>query len=411
MTPPSRYLHRLYCPNMNPQNQLTQAAVDVMTKAALHDRVLGCLFGAALGDAIGLYTEFLTPEAAWEAYPTGKFTLLPSSETTRLLDDDHRSPHNPGHWTDDTDHALLILLSYLHADGESLDPKELAQRLRVWVNEGLIALDTPALGLGRTVGGIVKNVGYLDDPEGTARKYWASSGYQVAPNGSLMRTHPLGLMCLSKSPEETFQVAASYSNVTHVDPRCVISCAIGTALVRGLVLGEVSQEAHIDAMIDRALAWWITYHKRHMEGETRRGEPDLEVEELMRYAKANDLAELELASERAIGYVYKCFGSGIFLLRLAMRAPKTMDAQMNLFESLITDLVMRGGDADTNACFAGSLLGSYLGFRSLPPHWRDGLKHGGWLLEKSEELCTVLGIGNGIPNQKLDTSRDGGRGS
>lgn len=267
------------------------------------------------------------------------------------------------------------------------------------------------MGLGRTVGAIVRSKAYLEDPEGTARHHWTICNYNAAPNGSLMRTHPLGLMCLDKSPEETFEIAASYSVMTHVDPRCIISCAIGTDLVRGLILGGVTCETDIEVTIKRGLGWWAQYRERQMQDPSRKDEPYLDVEEFMRHANVNDLDDLELFGDgRKVGYVYKCFGAGIHLLRLAMRSGGTMHEQMALFETLITDLIMRGGDADTNACFAGALLGSYLGFKALPPHWRDGLKHGKWLMEKSEALCSVLDLVDGVENKRNDTARDGGRG-
>lgn len=386
---------------------MSSNALGVVAKATLHNRIVGCLFGGALGDAIGLYTEFINGDSTRTAYPSRKFTFLPRSEATPFRKDSHRSPHRPGGWTDDTDHALCILLGYLHSDGKEMDPHDLAARLQIWADQGLRALDTLPIGLGKTVGSIVKNKSYLEDPEGTARFYWADSGYKVAANGSLMRTHPLGLMCLSKTLEETFEVAALYSVMTHVDPRCIISCAIGTSLVRGLTLGEVSCEEDIDQLIQHALGWWPDYRKRHSKNSD---EPDLDHEEFKRHAKVNGLADLELGLGRRIGYVYKTFGSGIHLLRLAMRSKDTMREQMSLFETLITDLIMHGGDADTNACFAGSLLGSYLGFKTLPPHWRDGLTHGEWLLRKSEALCSLLGTVSGAVNEKTDTARDGGRG-
>jgi ADP-ribosylglycohydrolase len=385
-------------------------AREAIARATLHDRVLGCLFGSALGDALGLYTEFLSGDLASISYPSRKFTLLPRSEATPFRRDAHRNLHHPGEWTDDTDHALLILLAYLHSDGKELDPHEFAERLRIWVEQGLRALDTLPLGLGRTVGAIVRNKAYLDEPEGTARKHWITCNYNAAPNGSLMRTHPLGLMCLDKTPEQTFEVAASYSVMTHVDPRCIISCAIGTALVRGLVLGDITSEGHIDETIDRGLKWWTLYRERQMEDASRKGEPDLDMEEFYRHAKLEQLSDLELADGYKIGYVYKCFGAGVHLLRLAMRSGNTMQAQISIFEPLITDLIMLGGDADTNACFAGALVGSYLGFKALPPHWRDGLKYGDWLLDKSEALCAVLGLVDAVENRKDDTARDGGRG-
>lgn len=126
------------------------------------DRVRGVIIGSALGDAIGLYTEFLTREMSLSAYPEGRFQLV--SPATELANDGHRSMtlfwridntasnanifkiSSPrykslplfrsicliiiGSWTDDTDHALLIILSCLHNDGQLPVPSDLAVRLR-----------------------------------------------------------------------------------------------------------------------------------------------------------------------------------------------------------------------------------------------------------------------------------------
>ena len=39
----------------------------------------------------------------------------------------------------------------------------------------------------------------------------------------------------------------------------------------------------------------------------------------------------------------------------------------------------KGGDADTNSCVAGALLGCKLGLESIPESWRTKLKHRDWL--------------------------------
>lgn len=62
--------------------------------------------------------------------------------------------HHQNAWTDDTDHALLILLSYLHHDGKEVSSRDLAERLKIWVDQGLLCLERPPLGLGRTVGSV-----------------------------------------------------------------------------------------------------------------------------------------------------------------------------------------------------------------------------------------------------------------
>ena len=401
-------------PRALPRN-LSTAATTELVLSAIHDRIIGTIIGSALGDAIGLYTEFLSAQISREAYPARCFVLSPAEEATPFRRDYHRSPHKPGNWTDDTDHALLILLSFLHNEGK-LDPQDFAARLSVWVSNGLRALDTLPLGLGRTVGSIVGKKVFTEDPEGTAYDVWVKGGKDIAPNGSLMRTHPLGIMCIGKSQTETFETAARFSVMTHVDPRCVISCAIGTDLVRGLALSEYTTETDIDSVIEAALAWYPPWAAEHNEELSREADPPLNLEELLRHVKAQDLAGLQLDDSQKMGYVYKCLGSGILSLRLAMRAvassPAPLRTQATIFEEIITSLIMRGGDADTNACFAGALLGSCLGYKALPIHWREGLKYGEWLMGKAEGLSRTLGISAGPYNGKedKDTAIDGGRG-
>ncbi|EAQ92077.1 hypothetical protein CHGG_00312 [Chaetomium globosum CBS 148.51] len=404
----------------NPTTTLPASATTHLLHATLQDRITGSLIGSALGDAIGLYTEFMTAATAATAYPTGKFTLGGSGNhaahtpPTPFKLDAHRAPKLPGDWTDDTDHALLVLLAFLHtartggtrapgggapggADGRELHPpppmptqQALAARLRVWVSQGFRPLDTMPLGLGRLVGTVVASAGFDADPERVAREYWEKTGRRVAPNGSLMRTHPLGLVCLFREEEEAFEVAAALSRVTHFDPRCVLACVAGTGLVRALARGEVVVEGDVDAVVKRGLEWF--------QGTGDGGE--LDIEELWKHVgPESGLEKLNLDEQAAIGYVYKTLGSGVVLLRMAIRR---LAASKNglldrtfLFEQLITDLIMRGGDADTNACFAGALLGAYLGYYALPDHWKHGLKYQEWLLEKSVALCQVLGVGDG----------------
>lgn len=384
---------------------------DQLASGILQDRIIGCLFGSALGDAIGLYTEFLPAAQAAQQYPTGSFTLLSPAGATPFCRDSHRAPHKPGNWTDDTDQALCILLSYLHNDGQIL-PADFPKRLRVWVDQGLRALDTVPLGLGFTIGSIVKNPVYAEDPIGVSQSYWKSKpkDFKPAPNGSLMRTHPLGLMTLTADLESAFDTAGDFSAMTHIDPRCMVACAIGTALVRGIVLGEVYEEQHIDEIVTQAVAWYDGKHANNDDDKV------LDRAELDKHVNAADLAALNLDENQRIGYVYKTLGSGTVLLRRMFRELKAqgnkLSVQLAIYEKLITELVMCGGDADTNACFAGALLGAVLGYKALPGHWRDGLRHGSWLLAKAEGLCQVVGVTSGEykGSEDKDTAPDGGRG-
>ncbi|KAL2132949.1 hypothetical protein VTI74DRAFT_3139 [Chaetomium olivicolor] len=387
---------------------LPPTATTPLLLSLLHDRVAGVLIGSALGDAIGLYTEFLTAAHCAEAYPARRFTLAGPNPTPFKLDS-HRAPKEPGHWTDDTDHALLLLLSFLHTANTGSNSEseaaplptqqDFAARLRVWVQTGFRPLDTMPLGLGRLVGTVVATKGFVDEPERVAREYWERTGKRVAPNGSLMRTHPLGVIGLLREEQETFEIAAGISRATHIDPRCVVACVVGTGLVRAVVRGEVRNEGEVDDVVKRGVEWW------KQEGKTEG--MVLDEEELWRHVKPEGgLDGLRLDDQAAIGYVYKTLGAGVMLLRLAIRMIAESKGGLldrtRLFEDLITDLIMRGGDADTNACFAGALLGGYLGYSYLPDHWKHGLKHEEWLLGKSDALCQILGLKEGNYNGKED---------
>ena len=66
------------------------------------DRFRGCLYGQAIGDALGLGTEFMTDEdIAWK-YPHGL------QHYKQIFQDRHRKRWEIGDWTDDTDMMLCI---------------------------------------------------------------------------------------------------------------------------------------------------------------------------------------------------------------------------------------------------------------------------------------------------------------
>ena len=62
-------------------------------RQAVVDRVYGCIIGSALGDAIGLYTEFLPKTACERLYPDRKFSLV--EPTTEFYIDTHRGESGP----------------------------------------------------------------------------------------------------------------------------------------------------------------------------------------------------------------------------------------------------------------------------------------------------------------------------
>jgi hypothetical protein len=57
-------------------------------RSTVVDKSYGCIVGSALGDTIGLYTEFLPKFACADVYKERKFTLV--GEATEWYGDNHR---------------------------------------------------------------------------------------------------------------------------------------------------------------------------------------------------------------------------------------------------------------------------------------------------------------------------------
>ncbi|THU95895.1 ADP-ribosylglycohydrolase [Dendrothele bispora CBS 962.96] len=410
---------------------MTSTNLDLPDNTAIMDRVRGALIGSALGDTMGLYTEFLTPQMAKKYYPTQEFSLV--EPVTKLYQDYHRARFEPRAWTDDTDHTLLIILSYLR-EGR-LNPDDFAKRLRIWCEQGLLVLNRLPMGLGNTVGSVVLDPSYLSHPTQTAYEKWIKSGKQIAPNGSVMRTVPIGIICLNPAAAEgsdieihTFEQALKMGSVTHVDPRCGLSVVIVSALVRLLCLDQIRNEKDIDALLERA--WTYVSHKYRFVAEenrdscgdgsgsssslssnpSERGDPleggGMNRKDFEKHVYAKTLDELKLADSRTIGYTYKCLGSGIWCLRQVLKRRET-------FKSAMIKLIMCGGDADTNGAVAGGLMGALVGWENLPEEWRDGMKHREWYNGKIDQLGVVLGLREGEGYERLedrDTEMDGGKG-
>jgi ADP-ribosylglycohydrolase len=134
-----------------------------------NNKLRGCIVGGALGDAIGLFTEFLSAQQSRDQYgPNPRFKLRPPAPPgfQTMFMDRHRAVFEEAGWTDDTDQSLLILMSFLHngGNGKGIDTLDFAKRLKHWVQFGFRPLDRMPLGLGRTVRSVVSDSKFLDDP-------------------------------------------------------------------------------------------------------------------------------------------------------------------------------------------------------------------------------------------------------
>lgn len=316
----------------------------------LEDRVFGVLFGQAVGDALGLGSEFMARKDVEWHYPQGL------SRYEQIVQDAHRNRWKPGDWTDDTEQLTMILDSLLETG--DVDVRDIGRRISNWV------FHAHGTGVGLTVYAVLKHPAFAVDPHAAARAVWEQSGRQIAANGGVMRTSVLGLWDFD-DPSRIRANAEAVCRITHFDPRCVGTCVAVSLLVNALARGRDADDALIGEI--RALAL----------------EFDPRIAEAFENAALPDIAALELDSEGAIGYTLKPLAAGLWALQHARN-----------FEDGLLRVVAQGGDADSNAAVVGALLGARDGLRAIPTRLVKGLTRSAYLARVAKTLLARVRPGD-----------------
>lgn len=307
-----------------------------MDKEQIYDCFKGCIYGQAIGDALGLGTEGMTDEdMAWK-YPHGL------QHYSQIFQDRHRKRWKIGDWTDDTDMMLCIAHAVIEDKGVNLT--NIARHFKMWA-EG------EPMGIGNNTYKVLSIGDYVEKPLEVSRLVWQMSRYESAANGGLMRTSVVGLF-----PKAVKTCAENICKLTHYDPRCVGSCVIVSELINALVYDKPKPRRF--EMLDIA------------------GEYDERIEEYIDRSETDNVTDL---------MDDKCMGYTLVTLSVALWAYWHAKS----FEDGLLKVVNAGGDADTNAAVACAILGAKYGFSSIPQEYVGGLIYKEQLDEVVEELARV----------------------
>jgi ADP-ribosylglycohydrolase len=107
--------------------------------------------------------------------------------------------------------------------------------------------------------------------------------------------------------------------------------------------------------------------------------------QILDYATASSITNLYLDDYDQNG-AFKCLGASIYCLTRAVPPQR----ETEYFKNIIMDVVMQGGEADTNATVVGAMLGARFGYSQLPTEWVVGLKRWEWLEDRIDEFCALL---------------------
>mgnify|MGYP000190110821 FL=1 len=303
------------------------------------DKIYGTIFGQAIGDALGLGTEFMSKKEVREKYPDGL------KEYSQIIRGYHRAKFQPGSWSDDTDMMLCIANAIIEDKGINLHT--IARNFKQWV----YAPETR--GVGQTTLKVLSIAEYVEKPHQVAELIWRMTRTKNAANGSVMRTAIIGL-----KKENVAQTAEDVCKLTHFDPRCVGSCVIVSEIINHLI--------------------WHDEQLSYSQIITIGNKYDKSIAEYIDKAYYNGIESLELDEPSSIGYTLKALGSALWCLFHA-----------NDFEEGLLRVVNEGGDADTNAAVACAMLGAKFGYTSIPQKYTDGLTRKSDLMRITNYLMQI----------------------
>lgn len=306
----------------------------------LHNKICGVIFGQAIGDALGLGAEFMSHKEVLKYYPQG-LTLY-----NQIIQDYHRKRWKQGDWTDDTD-MMLCIANAIIAD-KDIYLNSIAQNFKKWFNGS-------PMGIGRHTYNVLAISDYTDNPTKAAEIVWKLSGKKSAANGGIMRTSVVGLW-----KQNVSFYAEEVCRLTHTDSRCIGSCVILSELIHHFVWNgyelnfETIQE--IARKFDERIVPYLLLAKR-----------------------SDDIQGLALDDEMTMGYTLKTLSAAIWCLY-----------HTESFQEGLLAVVNAGGDADTNAAVACSLLGAKYGFNSISPYYVDNLRRKSLLDKVTDDLLDIL---------------------
>ena len=306
-------------------------------------RAYGALAGLALGDALGMPTQAMSPAQIRAVY----------GRITGLVDGDASQPYAPGmpagSVTDDTEQALLVASLLGRGRGTSsgrvaLDAGEFAHALLDW-EDSMIERGSLDL-LGPSTKAALERVRAGEDP--------LTVGGAGTTNGAAMRVTPIGIAVSTADPEAFADAVWSSCQVTHATRQGFQSAALVAAAVSMGIDWDTPSASDMTALLWKAVSY--------VDSLPERGAwtPDPDVVAATRRA-------MQLVANPASSSL-ECLVEQVGTSVASARAIPMAFALLARDPSprALLDAANIGGDTDTIGAIAGAILGAALGEQVLP---------------------------------------------
>ena len=343
-------------------------------------RAYGALAGLALGDALGMPTQAMSPEQIRAVY----------GRITGLVDGDASQPYAPGmpagSVTDDTEQALLVASLLVRGRGSSsgrvaLDAGEFAHALLAW-EDSMIERGSLDL-LGPSTKAALERVRAGEDP--------LSVGGAGTTNGAAMRVTPIGIAVSTEDPEAFADAVWSSCQVTHATRQGFQSAALVAAAVSLGIDWDTPSASDLRSLLWKA----VSYVDSLPERGAWTPEPDVmaATRRAMQLVANPASSSLECLVEQ-VGTSVASAQAIPMAFALLARDPSPR---------ALLDAANIGGDTDTIGAIAGAILGGLLGVEAFDAAMLAQVERvsGLHLTEAATALLSLRGpIGTGEDTQE-----------
>lgn len=288
------------------------------------DKILGGLWGAIVGDALGVPVEFQSRAERKKDPVTG----MRKGGTFNLP---------AGSWSDDSSLMLCTVEGLLGG----LDTGNISRLFVRWLKDGYWTPFGYAFDVGHTTAKAIKMMDSGIEPELAGGNEERDNG-----NGSLMRILPVGI-CYAELPvTELLANVHKVSSLTHRHLRSQMACGFYCLMTSQLLNRATPQDAYLYAVkqfkehyAKCPYAYEFTHFERILSGAV------------------GSLPEGKIKSS---GYVIYTLEASIWCL-----------LNSHTFTEAVLKAVNLGDDTDTTGIVTGGLAGIYYGFEAIPKEWID----------------------------------------
>ena len=328
--------------NSNAFYKFKKVLYDVEDESA-GDRARGCLVGGAVGDALGMPAEALTPTQIKEYYGNIDGYVNPKDglACSRL---------RAGQYTDDTQMTIAVAESIVERC--SFNSRDVANKLMEWGTSDDVRCAGRATM--EAVGNLKKGI------------EWTRSGVSSAGNGCVVRISPIGIINMGYGSTKLHNEARACCIITHTHQ---IAVAASIALASGIS--------------------YLVYKGHHLLS----GQHFIDIicEQIQEICTelTSVLKSIPPLLDREPKEAFEVLGTGGYVLETLPAAIFCFLKYPRDFEKTVVCAANAGNDTDSLAAIAGNLSGAYNGYGNIPNKFLKTLEGRNYILELADNLFSI----------------------